>query len=177
MFVWDVENMLRRAAAKVVNKTWFTPHNIVPLLESDIWGWIVDSWNFCPSSLDSRPELTRASYGPTANPRNLSLDSSVPRIREKTLSELCEEKYLQKILSLLSALHVAHNIRSLQMAERISWLKNAAPFPSHGADRVGMWMRRRTQYQYRAILARRQDRENGEAIRVKMILELKYENW
>ena len=86
MFVWDVENMLRRAAAKVVNKTWFTPHNIVPLLESDIWGWIVDSWNFCPSSLDSRPELTRASYNPTADPRHLSLDSSVPRIQKKTLS-------------------------------------------------------------------------------------------
>ena len=77
----------------------------------------------------------------------------------------------------LSALHVVHNIRSLQMAERISWLKNAAPFPSHGADRVGMWMRRRTQYQHRAISARRQDRENGEAIRVKMISGLKYENW
>ena len=74
------------AAAKVVNKTRFTPHNIVPLLESDIWGWIVDSWNFCPSSLDSRPELTRASYGPIGDPRNLSLDSRVRRIQEKTLS-------------------------------------------------------------------------------------------
>ena len=34
--------------------------------------------------MDSRPELTRVSYGPTADPRNLSLDSRVRRIQEKT---------------------------------------------------------------------------------------------